>query len=349
MNKDPFDSQLYDFYLPKELIAQLPPQKRSSSRLFVYYKNSDKYEHLYFSQIIDLLDENYCIVFNNTKVEPRKIICFKPTGGKIPILITSYKDNLIRCLPYKTLGKTRKLILPQQKILEVTGYDETTGEWILEGEIRKEEVSEIINKYGLTPLPPYIKRNNHEKLEPIDKERYQTIYAKVPSSIAAPTAGFHFDEEIIAKLQQKGIKILYITLNIGISTFKPIKSQDIREHKIFPEKAIVDKTTAETLNELKSKGKKILCVGTTSVRTLEFLMYRFGKIVPYEGDVDIYIYPGYKFLITDSMVTNFHLPKSTNLLLVAAFVGTEKLLGLYKIAIENKYRFYSYGDAMLIL
>lgn len=349
MNENLFDLELYNFKLPKELIAQHPPAKRSDSKLLVYNRFKDEYKHLKFSQIVDILDENYCIVFNNTKVEMRKIICLKPTGGKIPVLITSYEDNFIKCLPYKGLKKLQILILPNNRVVKVVNRDETTSEWILEGSINKKEISEIIQKYGLAPLPPYIKRIDKEEENKIDKERYQTIFAKVSGSIAAPTAGFHFDENLIQKLQQKGIKILYITLNIGLSTFKPIKTQDIRNHKLFPEKAVVDSVTAEAINRAKKEGRKILCVGTTTVRTLEFLVSKFGEIIPYEGEVDTYIYPGYKFSITDALITNFHLPKSTNLLLVAALIGREKLFELYKIAIENKYNFYSYGDAMLII
>ncbi len=349
MNENLFDLKLYDFELPKELIAHYPPEKRRYSKLLVYNRTKDEYKHLRFSQIVDILDDNYCIIFNNTKVEMRKIVCFKPTGGKLSILITSYKNNFIKCLPYKNFKNIKTLILPNQKVLKVISHDEITGEWILEGDISEKEISEIIHKYGIAPLPPYIKRSDNEEENKIDKERYQTIFAKVPGSIAAPTAGFHFDEDLIQELQQKGIKILYITLNIGLSTFKPIKTQDIRNHKLFPEKAVVDSVTAEAINRAKKEGKKILCVGTTTVRTLEFLVNKFGEIIPYDGEVDIYIYPGYKFLITDALITNFHLPKSTNLLLVAALIGREKLLELYKIAIENKYHFYSYGDAMLII
>ncbi len=345
-----FDSIFYNFDLPKELIAQTPAQKRSESKLFLYKRSNQEIKHLKFKDIVEILDNRYCIVLNNTKVEKRKIICRKHTGAEIPILITQYKDNLLKCISYKNIKTNQRLILPENIECIVINKDYETKEIFLEGSFTKQKIKHLIDKYGLSPLPPYIKRKKHQiKLNEIDKERYQTIYAEKEGSLAAPTAGFHFDEEILSKLIEKGIEILYITLNIGISTFKPIKTKNILEHKIFPEYAEITEHTAQKINKLISDGKKILCVGTTVVRTLEFLMTKYNKIIPYSGDVDIYIYPGYKFKIISAMITNFHLPKSTNLVLVSAFVGREKLLNLYKVAIENKYRFYSYGDAMLIL
>ncbi|MFN3550639.1 MAG: tRNA preQ1(34) S-adenosylmethionine ribosyltransferase-isomerase QueA [Endomicrobiia bacterium] len=345
-----FDSNFYDFDLPKELIAQLPSEKRSESKLFFYKRSTQEIKHLKFKDIVEILDNKYCIVLNNTKVEKRKIICKKPTGKEVPILITQYKDNFLKCIPYKSIKINQKLILPQNIECIVVDKDYQTQEIVLEGIFQKEKIKYLIDKYGLSPLPPYIKRKQRIlELNEIDKERYQTVYAEKEGSLAAPTAGFHFDREILSKLIEKGIEILYITLNIGISTFKPIKTKSILGHKIFPEYAEVSKDTAQKINKLISDGKKILCVGTTVVRTLEFLMTKYDKIIPYSGDVDIYIYPGYEFKITSGLITNFHLPKSTNLVLVCAFAGREKVLNLYKIAIENQYRFYSYGDAMLIL
>ncbi|MEN3013084.1 MAG: tRNA preQ1(34) S-adenosylmethionine ribosyltransferase-isomerase QueA [Endomicrobiia bacterium] len=349
MNEKQFDIQSYDFYLPKELIAQVPSEKRSNSRLLVYFKDKDVVEHLNFSDIINLLDENWCIILNNTKVENRKIECKKITGGVVYILITYYSENLIKFIPYKKVKINQKLILPTGKLGTVVSKQQDTPEYEMQGNFGVDEIKEMIEKYGRAPLPPYIKRKPQDPLCELDKERYQTVFAKNPASLAAPTAGFHFDEELLKKLQEKKIKIFYITLNIGLSTFIPVKTYDIRKHKLQPEELIINKDTAYEINRCIEEGKNLLCVGTTVVRSIEFMATNFGKIKPYNGAVDIYIYPGYKFKIVKSLLTNFHLPKSTNLLLVASLIGREKLLELYKIAIEQKYRFYSYGDAMLII
>ncbi|MCX7716752.1 MAG: tRNA preQ1(34) S-adenosylmethionine ribosyltransferase-isomerase QueA [Endomicrobia bacterium] len=348
MNQQDLLTESYNFVLPKQLIAQLPPKTRTQSKLFVYNREKNEVNHLMFNEIINLLDDNFCIVFNNTKVEPRRINCKKPTGGIIPILITYYADNIIKAIPYKRINNTT-LLLPTNTKLKIIHYDRQTQEYSFEGNFTSAEIQNIISTYGLPPLPPYIKRHPEDTRFKLDFERYQTVYAQKNGSLAAPTAGFHFDNEIILKLQQKGVKILYITLHIGISTFKPVKTGTIIDHKIFPEKAEVSKEVAQEINNCIAEGKKILCVGTTTIRTLEFLATKYNKIVEYNGFVDLYIYPGYKFKITSAILTNFHLPKSTNLILISAFVGREKLLELYKIAIEKKYKFYSYGDAMLVI
>jgi S-adenosylmethionine:tRNA ribosyltransferase-isomerase len=347
--KEEYNLDLYNFELPKELIAQLPSQKRSESRLFYYDRKIDKISHLKFRDILDILDENYCIVLNNTKVESRKIECKKSTGGSIFILITYYEDNLLKFIPYKSINSSRRLILPNNIEIEIKYKNLQTGEFEAFGNFSKEDIENIIKSFGLPPLPPYIKRKKDDERIKIDFERYQTVYAQKNGSIAAPTAGLHFDKEIIRKLIEKNVKVLYITLHVGISTFKPVKTKDITKHKIFPEFAEVSKETAEGIVKSKKENKKIIAVGTTVVRTLEFLFSKFGEIKPYSGEIDLYIYPGYDFKVVSGIITNFHLPKSSNLILISAFVGREKLLELYKIAIENRYRFYSYGDAMLIL
>ncbi len=347
--KEEYSLDLYNFVLPKQLIAQLPSQKRSESRLFYYDKKNDKIHHLKFKDIVDIFDENYCIVLNNTKVENRKIECRKPTGGSIFILITHYEDNLLKFIPYKSINFSRKIILPNDLVIEIKDKNLQTGEFEATGSFSKEEIKNIIKNFGLPPLPPYIKRKKEDERTKLDFERYQTVYAQKNGSLAAPTAGFHFDEEIIKKLIEKNIKVLYITLHVGISTFKPLKTKDITQHKVFPELAEVSKETAEEIIKAKKGNKKIIAVGTTVVRTLEFLFTKFGEIKPYSGEIDLYIYPGYEFKIVSGIITNFHLPKSSNLILISAFVGRKKLLELYKIAIENEYRFFSYGDAMLIL
>lgn len=341
-------TELYNFSLPKELIAQQPTQNRDNSKLFVYYKDKDKVEHFMFKDIVDILDNNYFIVLNNTKVEPRRVNFKKPTGGVVPLLITHFEDGKIKALPYKKINTT-KLFTQDGLCVEIVDRDKNTNELVIKGNFTKEYIQNMISNYGLPPLPPYIKRKPNDKLFLTDYERYQTVYAKVTGAIAAPTAGLHFTENVLNKLQQKGIKILYITLNIGLSTFKPVKTKLITEHKMLPEHAIVTEDTAKEINNLLRSGKKLLCVGTTTVRTLEYLMTKYNKIVPYNDNVDLYIYPGYNFKITQAILTNFHLPKSTNLILLSAFIGREKLFKLYKIAVEKNYKFYSYGDAMLII
>ncbi|MCS7151776.1 MAG: tRNA preQ1(34) S-adenosylmethionine ribosyltransferase-isomerase QueA [Endomicrobia bacterium] len=343
------DTSLYDFYLPKHLIAQLPSEKRAESRLLVYEYKKDKVKHLLFKDIVGLLDKRWCVVFNDTRVEKRKLYFKKPTDGVVPVLITYYDDGIIKCLPSKRLKIGQELKFGSSIECVVKDKNTETGEVFLEGKFTGKEISLIIDKYGLAPLPPYIKRTYNDSRNIIDLKRYQTIYAKKGCSLAAPTAGFHFDENIIKTLKENGVEIFYITLDIGFATFKPIKTNKITEHKLLPEHATVSKEVAEGLNKAINQGKKILCVGTTVIRTLEYLATKFGSVIPYDGPVDIYIYPGYKFKVTNAIVTNFHLPKSTNLVLIAAFVGREKLLELYNIAIENNYRFYSYGDAMLII
>jgi S-adenosylmethionine:tRNA ribosyltransferase-isomerase len=350
MNED-LKLESYNFILPKELIAQEPPSKREESRLLVYLRKEDKVLFLKFKDITKFLDDNWCIVLNNTKVEKRRILCKKLTGATLNLIITSYQDNELKGLisPYKKVSLGQKIVFPQNLVLEISGKDFSTGEFLLSGKFTKTDIEKLVSKYGLAPLPPYIKRNTLDRRNKKDLIRYQTVYAKEGSSIAAPTAGFHFSKNILNKLLQKGIKIVYIKLDIGISTFKPVKVDDITKHKMFPEFAKVDNQTAKELTDWHNSGKKILCVGTTTVRTLEYLVNKFNKIVPYEGWVDNFIYPPYEFKIVDGMITNFHLPKSTNFILVSSFVGRKKLLELYNLAIKQKYRFYSYGDAMLII
>ncbi len=341
----------YNFILPKVLVAQEPSFKRSSSRLLFFSREKNKIFHLTFDKITDYLDDNYCLVLNNSKVENRKLNCRKDTGAEISLIITSYEDNKVKVLftPFKKIRLGQKIIFPEGLELKIDRQVPDTGEFILVGDFDRDVIKKILSIYGLAPLPPYIKRNNNDLRNKEDLIRYQTVYAKDGNSIAAPTAGLHFDKNILDILVKKGIKIVYIKLNIGISTFKKVNVEYITQHKMFPELAEVDEYSANIINDCVEKSKKILCVGTTTVRTLEFLVNRYRKVVTYNGLVDNFIYPPYKFKIVNGIITNFHLPKSTNLVLVSAFVGREKLLDLYKIAIKERYRFYSYGDAMLIL
>lgn len=343
------DTSLYNFKLPKNLIAQIPQKHRSEARLLFYDRKKDKISHLVFKDLVEILDNSWCVVLNDTKVEKRKVYLKKPTGGMVALLITDFDDGIIKCLPYKRLKMGQVLCLPSGEECVVTHRDNETYELVLNGNFTKQQIQVMLEQQGVAPLPPYIKRKYKDPKDKIDLQYYQTVFARNGVSLAAPTAGLHFTENIITELVNKGIKVFYITLNIGLSTFKPIKTDKITEHKLLPEYTVVPENVAVELQQHLQQSGKILCVGTTVVRTLEFLATKFGKITPYNGPVDIYIYPGYKFKVVSGMITNFHLPKSTNLVLVAAFVGRKKLLEIYDIAIQNNYKFYSYGDAMLII
>lgn len=341
----------YDFVLPKELIAQEPTYHRPESRLMVYYKQKNKTEHLQFKDIVNLIDDSWCIVLNKTKVEPRKIYCKKTTGGEIVIIITHYEDNQIKCIlsPSKKLKLGQEIVLPNNVIMKITKKDYDTEEIVLEGDIKKAKIEKLISENGFAPLPPYIKRDKFDSRNSEDLIRYQTVYADTGCSIAAPTAGLHFNEEILSKLVKKGIEIIYINLNIGIGTFKLLNVKKISEHKMLPEFGEIEDDVAERISELLKKEKKMLCVGTTTTRLIEYVFNKYGKIVPFKGLADIFIYPGYEFKIVSGLITNFHLPKSTNFVLLSAFIGIEKAKELYDIAIKKQYRFYSYGDVMMII
>ena len=334
----------FNYYLPEELIAQTPLENRSESRLMVLDKEGN-IEHKHFYNIIDYLNKGDSLVINDTKVIPARIIGIKEdTGAVIELLLL--KDlslNKWECLakPQKRL-KIDTIITFGDGILKAKVYE------ILEEGITRVELlydgilMEILDKLGNMPLPPYI----HEKLK--DKDRYQTVYAKNYGSAAAPTAGLHFTEELLDKIKEKGINIVHITLHVGLGTFRPVNVTDVTKHKMHTEHFIVTKEAADVLNKTKELGKKIIAVGTTSTRTLETVLRDNEKFIPCSGDTDIFIYPGYKFKAIDGLITNFHLPKSTLVMLVSAFSKKEYILNAYKIAVDNKYRFFSFGDAMYI-
>lgn len=334
----------FNYYLPEELIAQTPLENRSESRLMVLDKEGN-IEHKHFYNIIDYLNKGDSLVINDTKVIPARIIGVKEdTGAVIELLLL--KDlslNKWECLakPQKRL-KIDTIITFGDGILKAKVYE------ILEEGITRVELiydgilMEILDKLGSMPLPPYI----HEKLK--DKDRYQTVYAKNYGSAAAPTAGLHFTEELLDKIKEKGINIVHITLHVGLGTFRPVNVTDVTKHKMHTEHFIVTKEAADILNKTKELGKKIIAVGTTSTRTLETVLRDNEKFIPCSGDTDIFIYPGYKFKAIDGLITNFHLPKSTLVMLVSAFSKKEYILNAYKIAVDNKYRFFSFGDAMYI-
>ena len=337
-----------DFYydLPEELIAQTPLKDRSASRLLVLDKKTGELEHKIFKDIIDYINPGDCIVLNETKVLPARLIgARKDTGSRVEIL-------LLKRLPEDNRWET--IVYPGKKARP--GHVIEFGEGLLEAEIidvvnegnRIVEFKydgifeELLDKLGQMPLPPYIK----EKLE--DKNRYQTVYAKNEGSAAAPTAGLHFTPELLAKLEDKGVNIAKLTLHVGLGTFRPVKADDISDHKMHSEFYMIDEKNAELINQTKKNGGKIISVGTTSTRTLESIADDNGYVKACSGWTDIFIYPGYKFKAIDRLITNFHLPESTLVMLVSALAGRENVLNAYKIAVEEKYRFFSFGDAMFI-
>jgi len=334
----------FDYYLPKELIAQTPLEKRDESRLLVLDKNTGEIEHKRFYDVIDYLNPGDALVINDTKVIPARIIGEKTdTGAVIELLLLKDLGNTWECLakPQKRL-KLGTIIsfgngLLKAKVVEIKEEGITVVELIYDGILM-----EILESLGTMPLPPYI----HEKLD--DQGMYQTVYAKDYGSAAAPTAGLHFTKDLLRKIEDKGIKIVRVTLHVGLGTFRPVMVDDIKNHVMHSEHFIVTKEAADTLNEVRKNKKRIIAVGTTSVRTLESVLQNNNEFVPMVGDTNIFIYPGYKFKAIDALITNFHLPKSTLVMLVSALAGRDNILKAYKIAVNHEYRFFSFGDAMLI-
>lgn len=334
----------FNYDLPSELIAQSPLEKRDSSKLMILDKNTGDIKHSKFDSIIDELDSNDILVMNDTKVIPARLYGVKEdTKAAIEILMLKEEEKDI----WQCLVKPAKRI----KVGTIVVFsDKLKAECIL---VRDEGIRvfkliyngilyEILDELGEMPLPPYI----HEKLN--DKDRYQTVYAKNIGSAAAPTAGLHFTNELIEKIKEKGIKIVFITLHVGLGTFRPVNVEDVTKHKMHSEFYSMDKSTADILNKAKQEGKRIISVGTTTTRTLETIMNEYGDFRECSGFTDIFIYPGYKFKAIDALITNFHLPKSTLLMLVSAFSSKEIIMNAYNEAIKNNYRFFSFGDSMFI-
>ncbi|KEH88734.1 MULTISPECIES: tRNA preQ1(34) S-adenosylmethionine ribosyltransferase-isomerase QueA [Clostridium] len=335
----------FDFYLPQELIAQHPMEKRDESRLMVVDRKSGQIEHKIFRDILAYLNEGDCLVLNNTRVLPARLIGEKEnTGGKIEFLLL----RRIEGDTWETLVKPGKKAKIGARFVfgsgelkaEVKSMGED-GSRIIEFEYEG-IFEEVLDKLGQMPLPPYIT----ERLE--DKERYQTVYSKEKGSAAAPTAGLHFTEELLKEIKEKGIKIAFVTLHVGLGTFRPVKVENIEEHHMHSEYYTMSKETADIINNTKENGGKIIAVGTTSCRTLETIGDENGKVRETSGWTDIFMYPGYKFKVVDRLITNFHLPQSTLLMLVSAFSSRENIMNAYKEAVENKYRFFSFGDAMFL-
>ncbi len=335
----------FDYYLPEELIAQTPLEKRDTSRLLVLDKETGNVEHKHFYDIIDYLEKGDTLVLNDTKVLPARLIGTKEeTNAAIEILLLkNIKDDEWECLvkPARRIkiGTVVSFGNGELKAECTKIFDEGIRHFKL---IYKGILLEILEKLGTMPLPPYI----HEQLK--DQNRYQTVYAKEVGSAAAPTAGLHFTKELLDKIEKKGINIAYITLHVGLGTFRPVSVENIEDHEMHSEFYTMSKEVAKTLNETRKNGKRIISVGTTSTRTIETIMNLYNEFKPCSGWTNIFIYPGYKFKGIDALITNFHLPKSTLVMLVSTLAGRENILNAYKIAVDEKYRFFSFGDAMFI-
>jgi len=334
----------FDYELPQELIAKEPAKPRDSSRLLVLHRDSGKIEHTIFKNIVSYLREGDVLVVNNTKVIPARLFGRTKTGGKVEVLLVRHvQDNLWEVLskPSRKLKPGKVVIFENGLTCKVVEVCEE-GKRIVEFNADKDKVLEIVNKIGHVPLPPYIKREEKEE----DRTNYQTIFAREEGAVAAPTAGLHFTEELVKKIVEKGVKIVPITLHVGPGTFKPVKTKVVEEHKLDPEVFYIPEETAEVINNRKGR---LIAVGTTVVRTLESCADERGKVKPGRGETSLFIYPGYKFKVVEALITNFHLPKSTLLMLVCAFAGKERVLNAYAEAVKLRYRFYSYGDAMFIV
>lgn len=342
----------FNYELPEELIAQMPADKRENSKMLVLDKENKTIEHKHFFDITEYIDDNCVLVLNNTKVLPARLYGIKEkTGAKIEVLLLEPKQkNQWNCLikPSKRVKEDTIITISEDLKIKTIQKLEDAGEWLVEL-IYNGDLFEILHKVGNIPLPPYIERKlQSEEIKQFDKERYQTVYAKDEGSVAAPTAGLHFTEEILNKLKQKGVELIYVTLNVGMGTFRPVKCENILDHKMHSETFEITQEAADKINEAKKQGKKIIAVGTTTVRTLETAYQKYGCIKACHDHSELFIYPPYKFKVIDELITNFHLPKSTLLMLVSALAGKDFIFKAYEEAIKNKYRFFSYGDCMFI-
>lgn len=334
----------FDYNLPEELIAQHPTKNRDEARMMVLNKNTGEREDKYFYDIIDYLQAGDVLVMNDTRVIPARLFGHRPEKEeKIEVFLLNNTEGskwevLVR--PGKKMKIGTEVIFSEElscKVLEIKEDGNRIVEFYYEGIF-----NEILDRLGNMPLPPYIK----EKLK--DNEDYQTVYSKNPGSVAAPTAGLHFTKKLLEKIEAKGIKLAYLTLNVGLGTFRPVNEDEITDHKMHSEFYTLSEETAEILNEAKKEGRRIIAVGTTSIRTLEAVYQKNGKICADSGWTDIFIYPGFEFKVVDAIITNFHLPKSTLIMLIAAFTSKDIILNAYNDAVSKKYRFFSFGDCMFI-
>lgn len=342
-NKDLFLKSSYYYELPEELIAQTPVEPRDSSRLLVYHKKNDQIEHKIFRDIVDYLNKGDVLVINNTRVLPARLFGYKDTGAKIEVLLQKridLKNWEVIAKPFKRLSVGTKVTFSTNLscvVVEKGDYGSCKIRFDFDG-VFEDRLSEV----GQMPLPPYI----HEKLK--NKERYQTVYSKVEGSSAAPTAGLHFTKELLTKIKDKGVDIIEVLLHVGLGTFRPVKEDNILNHEMHSEYIEMTEENANKLNRAKQEGRRIIAVGTTSVRVLESCADDNGKIVPQKRETDIFIYPSYKFKVVDALITNFHLPESTLIMLISAFAGYDETMHIYHEAVKEKYRFFSFGDAMFI-
>ena len=335
----------FNYELPEELIAQHPYDKRDEARLMVLHRNTKQIEHKVFKDIIDYLEPGDCLVLNDTKVIPARLYGKKDTGAKVEFLLLKRIEN----------DDWEAMVRPGNKLK--AGAKVSFGDGILKAEVLEtleggnrrvrffyEGIfNEILDKVGLMPLPPYIKENIKE-----ENEKYQTVYAKYEGSAAAPTAGLHFTEELLEKIKEKGVEIAKVTLHVGIGTFRPVKVENVEEHKMHSEHFYVKQIEADKINKAKETGHRVVAVGTTSCRVLESVSDENGKMKEIETDTSIFIYPGYKFKCVDALITNFHLPESTLIMLVSSLAGKNFIMKAYKEAVEKRYKFFSFGDAMFI-
>ncbi len=339
----------FSYHLPEDRIAQQPVEPRDASRMMVLNRADRSVSHYEFRDIVDLVPENTMLVVNNTRVFPARLHLQKvETGALIEIFLLRQLDGAgvrWRCLvrPSKRVKPGTELAFPDGEKLVI---EQVLGEGIHEVALTGDKPFDRIQRYGETPLPPYIKR---EQPREEDRTRYQTVFAEKTGAVAAPTAGFHFTPRILHALADRGVPVEKVTLYVGLGTFRPVSVDDVRDHQMDSERYEIDQQTASALNDWKAKGGKVMAVGTTAVRTLEGCMAKYGDIRPVVDETEIFIYPPYKFRFVDTMLTNFHLPESTLIMLVSAFAGREFVLDAYRQAVEERYRFYSYGDCMLIL
>ena len=346
-------SQL-DYYLSPELIAQTPAEERTDSRLLVLGRNDGEITDSSFAKVADYLAPGDCLVINDTKVLPARFFAVRKTGARIQGLFLKQQGGM-----WQVLLKNAQRVKPGERIrlLDRVGADYCTaiatekqekGHWLLKVD-SGQSLEAILEKTGFAPLPPYIKRPKPQLTHELDSSRYQTVYAATAGAVAAPTAGLHFTGELLNKLKNKGLSIAHLTLAVGAGTFKPVTAERLEEHDIHSESFSLDEKNAAIINQARQNQGRIIAVGTTSVRTLETITAAKGQITAMQGSTNLFITPGFEFRVVDAMITNFHLPKSTLLALVAAFAGLERVKAAYQHAIQQKYRFYSYGDAMLIL
>ena len=339
----------FEYALPKDLIAQYPSPMRENSRLLVVHRDSGNIEHRHFYDIADYFSPGDCLVLNDSKVIPARLKGRKKASEtEVEFLLIKRKGEDI----WETMVKPGRRLKPGDKVVfsdtppleaEIIDYGDD-GTRIVRFQYEG-EFYDVLDEVGRVPLPPYITRDNVAN----DKERYQTVYCHEEGSVAAPTAGLHFTEEILERIKAKGVRLVYITLHVGIGTFRPVKCENIKDHRMHFEEYRIDEVAANTINVTKDEGGRVISVGTTSTRTLESAADENGRVLPGCRSTDIFIYPGYSFKVADSQITNFHLPRSTLLMLVSAFYDREKMLEVYENAVAEKYRFFSYGDAMLIL